>query len=71
MRRYLIHGARALLLHTKEDSKDYNRLWALRLKDKAGMNKATVAMAHKLARIAFSILKNNREYTVERPKRVA
>ena len=71
VRRYLIHGARALLLHTKEDSKDYNRLWALRLKDKAGMNKATVAMAHKLARIAFSILKNNREYTVERPKRVA
>jgi transposase len=71
VRRYLIHGARALLLHTKEDCKDYNRLWAMKLKDKAGMNKATVAMAHKLARIAFSVLKNDREYTVERPKRVA
>ena len=35
------------------------------------LNKATAAMAHKLARIAFSILKNNREYTVESPKRVA
>lgn len=71
VRRYLIHGARSLLLHTKEDEKDQNRRWASRLKDKAGMNKATVAMAHKLARIAHSILKNDRDYTVERPKKAA
>jgi transposase len=66
-RRYLIHGARAVLLHTKEGTKDANRAWALRLKEKSGQNKAVVAMAHRLARIAWSVLKNERDYTEARP----
>lgn len=71
VRRYLIHGARAVLLHTKVNDPDANRAWALKLKEKSGINKATVAMAHRLARIAFSLLKNDREYTVQRPKKAA
>jgi transposase len=67
-RRYLIHGARSVLMHTNEDTKDMNRIWAMRLKDKSGMNKAVVAMAHRLARIAWSVLKNDRDYTVTRPE---
>lgn len=68
-RRYLIHGARSVLMHTKDDCKDMNRVWAMRLKEKAGMNKAVVALAHRLARISWSILKNERDYTVTRPER--
>jgi transposase len=70
-RRYLIHGARAVLMHTKEDCKDMNRIWAMKLRDKAGMNKAVVALAHRLARIAWSVLKNERDYTVARPSKKA
>lgn len=68
-RRYLIHGARSVLMHTKDDCKDMNRIWAMRLKEKVGMNKAVVALAHRLARIAWSVLKNERDYTVTRPER--
>jgi transposase len=67
VRRYLIHGARAVLLHTSPETKDENRRWALKLKDKIGQNKATVALAHRMARIAWSVLKNERDYTTERP----
>jgi transposase len=63
VRRYLIHGARAVLLHTKKDETDVNRAWAKRLVEKKGMNKATVALAHRLARIAHSILRTKKPYT--------
>jgi transposase len=63
VRRYLIHGARAVLLHTSEKNKDENRAWARKLKDKKGMNKATVALAHRMARIAHSVLRTGKPYT--------
>lgn len=63
LRRYLIHGARAVLLHTKKDNRDANREWAKQLQARVGMNKATVALAHRLARIAYSVLKNDSEYS--------
>jgi transposase len=62
LRRNLIHGARAVLLHTTEKTSDPNRQWAYRLKNKVGMNKATVALAHRLARIAFAILRDQNIY---------
>lgn len=62
LRRNLIHGARAVLLHTTEKTTDPNRRWALKLKEKAGMNKATVALAHRMARIAFAMLRDNTAY---------
>ncbi len=62
LRRNLIHGARAVLLHTQEKTADPNRKWALKLKNKVGMNKATVALAHRLARIAFAVLRDQTIY---------
>lgn len=62
LRRYLIHGARALLLHTNANSIDLNRRWAFKVKERAGMNKATVALAHRNARIAFALLRNGTRY---------
>lgn len=67
MRRYLIHGARAILMHAKENDPDPNKRWALRLKDKVGMNKATVALAHRMARLIWCILKENRKYSPKPP----
>lgn len=65
LRRYFIHGARSVLMHTNEKSTEPLRKWALKIKKKSGMNKATVALAHRLARISFSLLKENRFYVKE------
>lgn len=68
LRRYLIHGARSVLLHTHEGKiRDRNRQWAFRVKQRAGMNKATVALAHRMARTAFSMLKENTNYQLQLP----
>lgn len=61
LRRYLIHGARAVL-NSKNFSKDPIYNWAKRLEAKKGANKATVALAHKLARICFAILRDSSKY---------
>lgn len=62
LRRYLIHGARSVLVYTNDNSKEPVRVWALKIKKRSGMNKATVALAHRLARICFSLLKEKRFY---------
>lgn len=69
LRRYLIHGARAVLLHTTDQTIDPNRKWAYKLKEKAGMNKATVALAHRMSRIAFAMLRDGTSY-MEKDKAV-
>jgi transposase len=62
LRRYLIHGARAWMRY---DSKgDPNRSWAEQVKERRGMNKATVALAHRIARIAFAVMRDRVEYKV-------
>jgi hypothetical protein len=61
LRRYLIHGARSVLMHAHK-SDDPNLKWALKLKDRIGMNKATVALAHRMARIAFCVLRDETTY---------
>lgn len=65
LRRYLIHGARSVIMHScryNNKVSDPNKLWALRLKDKVGMNKATVALAHRMSRIIFAILRDGSVY---------
>lgn len=64
LRRYLVHGARAWMKYRPKD--DPNRVWAEKVKERRGMNKATVALAHRMARICFAIL---RDEAVYRPKR--
>lgn len=63
LRRYLIHGARSLLLcaRNKKQKSDLES-WALRLAKKKGMNKGTVAAAHKLARVCFAIVRDGDEF---------
>ena len=63
LRTLLIHGARAILWHAKSMKQpDRLRVWALRLEATAGHNKAAVALANKLARIAWVVWKNERTY---------
>jgi transposase len=62
LRRYLIHGARAWMRYDPKG--DPNRAWAERVKERRGMNKATVALAHRIARIAFAVMRDGASYTV-------
>lgn len=62
LRRYLIHGARAYMRYVNRDNKDKTRRWAARLKDKSGMNKAVIAVAHKKAKICYAILRDGTVY---------
>lgn len=56
LRTLLIQGARSVLLAAKR-SKNPDRLrsWALRLQERRGHNRAAVALANKLARIAWAV----------------
>lgn len=60
LRRYLIHGARAWMRYSPKE--DVNRIWAERVKERRGVNKATVALAHRMARICFAVLRNETVY---------
>lgn len=66
-RRYLIHGARAWMKYNPEPG-DRDRIWAENVKKRQGMNKATVALAHRMARIAFAMLRDNRAYQGRKKK---
>ena len=57
LRMLLIHGARAALTAAKRAKKqpDSLRAWAMRLERLRGYNKATVAMANKMARIVWAV----------------
>ena len=69
LRRYLIHGARNTMkiaqFKTEKNSIDH---WALRKKKKLGMNKATVALAHKIARVGFAVLRDDKNFSALTPK---
>lgn len=68
LRRYLIHGARAWLKYAA-DGADPSRTWAEKVKERRGMNKATVALAHRMARIIFAILRDGTAYNGKRKKK--
>lgn len=63
LRMLLIHGARAVLLGAKR-LKDPGRLraWALGIERHRGHNKAAVALANKLARIAWAVWRNDTKF---------
>ena len=67
LRMLLIHGARAVLWHAKTKTAappDRLRAWALQLERLRGHNKAAVALANKLARIAWAVWKRGQVFTV-------
>ena len=61
LRRMLIHGARSVLLRVKYDSGGFGQ-WVHRLGQRAPRNKVVVAIANKLARIAWAVLSGGRDY---------
>ncbi len=62
-RTLLIHGARSVLQHAaKKADPDPLLRWALRVQERRGKNIAAVALANKLARIAWAMLANGRHY---------
>jgi transposase len=59
-RRCLIHGARAWL--KTQDDGDKHWRWAKKLEQSKHKNKATVALAHRMARICYAILRDESYY---------
>ena len=63
LRMLLIHGARSVLCHAKQAQQhDRLRSWALGLQQRSRHNTAAVALANKLARIAWAVWKHDRDY---------
>lgn len=63
LRMLLIHGARSVLWAAKKQSQpDRLAVWALRIEATRGHNKAAVALANKLARVAWSVWRDARSY---------
>ena len=61
LRTLLIHGARVLLRHSANKSDRFS-LWAQTLLKRRGQNKACVAVANKLARMAWVIMAKGETY---------
>ena len=63
LRMLLIHGARAVLAAAPQMKQpDRLRTWALDLASRIGHNKATVALANKLARYAWAVATRDRDF---------
>jgi transposase len=63
LRTLLIHGARAVLVAAKRSKKpDRLRCWALQVEKRRGHNRTAVALANKLARIAWAVWSSNTQY---------
>ncbi len=61
LRVHLIQGARSVLMHARGKN-DPLCQWALKIRAERGFNKATVALANKLARIGWGVLRNQTTY---------
>jgi transposase len=61
LRRMFIHGARAVLLRVKYDTGGFGQ-WVHQLEARAPRNKVIVAIANKLARIAWAVLFRAEDY---------
>lgn len=71
LRGLLVHGARAALQAGKRvEHPDSLRQWALKLRTRNHHNKTTVALANKLARIAWAVVTRDTAYTPQ-PTRAA
>ena len=65
LRRMLIHGARAVLFRVKYDTGGFGQ-WVHRLGQRAPRNKVVVAIANKLARIAWAVVSSGKDYQHQR-----
>ena len=65
LRKLLIHGARAALPHLAERDTPLGR-WAKGLLGRAHQNVAVVALANKLARIAWAVLRRGERFAADR-----
>ena len=61
VRAQIIHGARAVAVHAKKKEDPLSR-WINQLIERRGFNKAVVALANKLIRIAWVIIARNESY---------
>jgi transposase len=63
LRMLLTHGARsALLAAHRVEEPDPLQVWALRIQLRSGHNKATIALANRLARITWRVWRDQRPY---------
>jgi len=63
LRMLVSHGARSVLLRAKSmNPPDRLRAWALTVHSRRGHNKATIAIANKLARIVWAVWKHDTEF---------
>ena len=70
LRRMLIHGARAVLFRIKYDTGGFGQ-WVHRLAQRAPGNKVVVAIANKLARMAWAVLSSGKDYQHPRSQMAA
>jgi transposase len=61
VRRLLIHGARSVISHVR-DKPDAKSAWIRQLVARIGVNKACVAVANKMARVAWALLHTGEHY---------
>lgn len=64
LRSLVVHGARAVVTHAHKKD-DVLSAWVTRLIERRGINKATVALANKLSRIAWAVLVSGKEYQLK------
>ena len=64
LRALLIHGARAVIRYADKHN-DRLRQWVTRLVERRGYNKAAVALANKMARIAWALVTRSERYQPE------
>jgi len=64
VRTLLIHGARAVLrwIDKNSNKRDINTVWIKSVLIRKGNNKAAVALANKIARIAWALVHTNQAY---------
>lgn len=63
LRKLLIHGGRLVICSYKQD--DALKRFADRINERRGIHKASVAVAHKMARIIWAVLSKNEPYNPE------
>jgi transposase len=64
----MIHGARSVLYAAKRSQQnDRLRRWALTLEQRRGHNRTAVALANKLARIAWAVWSRDTVYRATPP----
>ena len=64
LRTLLIHGARSVIVHARKKQADRLREWANQISKTHVHNKASVAVANKLARIVWAVWKHERPFTL-------